>query len=134
MAEAAPFYRDVANGPDAIEAVWIKAADGVRLRLAIWPEGDKGTILLFPGRTEYIEKYARTAADFARRGYAMIAVDWRGQGLADRSLDDRNTGHVMHFADYQMDVAAIQGAIRDRGKPSMMARSPMAPPMEWPIR
>ena len=117
MPDPAPFYRDVAGGPEQVEAQWLTAADGVRLRLAIWPEGEKGTVLLFPGRTEYIEKYACTAADLKARGFAMLAVDWRGQGLADRALDDRKTGHVMHFVDYQMDVAAIMEALEARGLP-----------------
>ncbi|MDJ0827004.1 MAG: alpha/beta hydrolase [Rhodobacter sp.] len=113
----APFYADVADGPPGAEAEWLTARDGVRLRLAHWPGGTKGTVLLFPGRTEYIEKYGPTAGEFARLGYGMAAIDWRGQGLADRALDDRNTGHVMHFRDYQMDVAAMLDAMGARGLP-----------------
>jgi len=45
----------------------------------------KGTVLLFPGRTEYIEKYGPAAADFLARGFATVVIDWRGQGLADRT-------------------------------------------------
>ncbi|MDJ0630604.1 MAG: alpha/beta hydrolase [Rhodobacter sp.] len=117
MAAAAPFYGDVADGPPGAEAEWLTASDGVRLRAAYWPDGGKGTVLLFPGRTEYIEKYGATAGDFAELGYAMAAIDWRGQGLADRALDDRNTGHVMHFSDYQMDVAAMLDAVSAHGLP-----------------
>lgn len=117
MADAAPFYRKVAEGPETAYAVWIHAADGVRLRVALWPGGAKGTVLLFPGRTEYIEKYGRTAGDLAAQGYGTIAIDWRGQGLADRALDDCNTGHVVHFMDYQQDVAALLKVARAHSLP-----------------
>ncbi len=74
-------------------------------------------MLLFPGRTEYIEKYGRTAGDLADLGFSTIAIDWRGQGLADRALDDRNTGHVMHFIDYQQDVAVLLDTARAHDLP-----------------
>jgi lysophospholipase len=68
-------------------------------------------VLLLPGRTEYIEKYGRAAQDLAARGYATVAVDFRGQGLADRLLADPIKGHVAHFADYQLDIAAVMNWI-----------------------
>ena len=76
--------------------------------MGVWPRGDRGTILLFPGRTEYIEKYAHTAAAFGAQGYATLAVDWRGQGLSDRLLADARVGHVGQMCDYQLDVAAMR--------------------------
>lgn len=113
----APFYADVADGPEGGKAYWLTTPDGVRIRIAVWATGDKGTILMFPGRTEYAEKYGRTAAEMRARGYALVSVDWRGQGLADRMLDDPATGHVMHFSDYQQDVAAVLDATEDLGLP-----------------
>ncbi len=104
----APLFTDVAPGPDDGAAVWIEASDGVKLRVATWGmDAQKGTVLLFPGRTEYVEKYGPAAQDFAERGYCTIAIDWRGQGLADRFLEDRRVGHVAEFSDYQQDVAAM---------------------------
>lgn len=111
--EAAPLFHDVAEGPEGGAAWWLRTADGVRLRIGFWPcAGARGTVLLFPGRTEFVEKYGRTAADLAARGYAMLAVDWRGQGLADRPLADREVGHVCRFTDYQQDVATVVAAAR----------------------
>lgn len=102
----APLFEDVAGGPAGGVAHWLHAADGKRIRVAHWlPEGDaNGTVMMFPGRTEYIEKYGDTANEFVKRGFATLAVDWRGQGLADRLLDDARVGHVDKFTDYQKDV------------------------------
>jgi lysophospholipase len=90
-------------------AHWVHADDGTRLRVGLWKSGsrEKGTILLFPGRTEYIEKYGRTVTDLVKLGYSVLIVDWRGQGLSDRITEDPMTGHVLRFIDYQKDVAAM---------------------------
>lgn len=107
----APFHSDVAGGPDTVQTYWIKTADSVRLRLGYWPcENARGTLLLLPGRTEYLEKYGITAAEFARLGYAVLTVDWRGQGLSDRLYEDRRVGHVHRFQDFQTDLAALRAA------------------------
>lgn len=114
----APFYSDIAFGPEGGAAHWVKTADGLRIRVAHWTrDAAKGTVLLFPGRTEYIEKYGDAAREFAAGGYATVAVDWRGQGLADRLLEDRALGHVGRFADYQLDVATTLAHARSLGLP-----------------
>ena len=105
---AAPLFTEVADGPADGRAVWLKAADGVRIRAALWnPKAPKGTIFLLPGRTEYVEKYGRAAGELATHGYATLCVDWRGQGLADRVLPDKMIGHVGDFAEYQFDLDAL---------------------------
>lgn len=109
--EKAPFLGEFADGPDGGAAYWLTADDGVRLRIGVWPSGEKGTVLLFPGRTEWAEKYGRAAADFAARGYAMVSIDWRGQGLADRLIANPAIGHVGVFSDYQRDVSAVMAAV-----------------------
>jgi lysophospholipase len=107
VSAAAPYFAEVADGPPG-HAVWLTAADGLRIRAGFWPlAGAKGTVLLLPGRSEYVEKYGRAARDLALRGYATACVDWRGQGLADRAFDDRMVGHVEDFAAYQRDVDAL---------------------------
>ena len=107
----APFHADVADGPDGGCAYWLTAEDGVRIRVAVWNGGTKGTVLLFPGRTEYAEKYGRTAVDLQTRGYSTVAIDWRGQGLADRLQGNPDIGHVEDFKQYQADLRAVLAAL-----------------------
>jgi len=109
--ETAPYRADLADGPEDGQAWWASARDGVRLRIGAFNrDAAKGTVLLFPGRTEYVEKYGRAAHDLAQRGLATLVIDWRGQGLSDRLSDDPMSGHVHHFPDYQQDVAAMVAA------------------------
>ena len=111
---AAPFYSDVCPSGENATAYWAHTSDNKRIRLAVWAENAaRGTVLLFPGRTEYVEKYAACAADLESRGYCTIAVDWRGQGLADRLLGDPMVGHVEKFHDYQKDVDALLRAAEE---------------------
>lgn len=108
----APLHDAIARAPRGGRAFWLKAADGLRLRIGHWPgpAAPRGTVFLLPGRTEYVEKYGPTAAAFAARSYGLLAIDWRGQGLADRLLDDPLKGHVGRFSDYQLDLAAVEQA------------------------
>jgi lysophospholipase len=115
LADGAPFHSDLADGPPGGTAFWLTADDGVRLRCGWWPGGTRGTIVLFPGRSEYVEKYGRTARAFHDAGFAVAAIDWRGQGLADRSAPD--IGDVAHFDAYQRDVTAYLDALLAIGAP-----------------
>ncbi|GFE51999.1 hydrolase [Roseobacter cerasinus] len=105
---SAPFLSDIAFGAPGGVAYWAQTSDAKRIRIGAWqrPEA-KGTVLIFPGRTEFIEKYDICAAQLAQRGLASMAIDWRGQGLADRMLDNPLIGHVDSFPDYQKDVDAL---------------------------
>lgn len=88
----------------------VTTSDGVRLRFARWrPENGMclGTVCVFPGRTEKIEKYFETVRDLRRRHFAVAALDWRGQGGSQRLLANRMKGHVGNFAEYQLDLDAF---------------------------
>ncbi len=119
--QAAPLYTDFGAGPAGGAAYWLTTSDGVRIRIGVWTaDTARGTVLLFCGRTEYVEKYGIAAAELTARGYATIVIDWRGQGLADRLLDNPNIGHVEDFDDYQKDVAAVLSARRTLDLPEPM--------------
>lgn len=115
---AAPLYVDTGACSEKGSAYWLTASDGVRIRIGVWAaDAPKGTVLLFCGRTEYVEKYALVADAFAQRGLATVVIDWRGQGIADRLLDNTAIGHVDDFGDYQKDVAAMMAAVRTLALP-----------------
>ena len=95
--------------PDNVVAGSIKTPDGVTLRFARFapPPGRKGTVVVLQGRAEFIEKYFETARDLRARGFAVATFDWRGQGLSDRALSDRQKGYVRDFSQYTIDLDAI---------------------------
>ena len=118
MTAQAPFFADVADGPADGAAFWLTTRDGVRIRAGLWNgAGPRGTVFLLPGRTEYVEKYGRSAQYLAQAGWATLSVDWRGQGLADKALKDPMTGHVGDFAEFQVDMAALLGFAEARALP-----------------
>jgi lysophospholipase len=59
---------------------------------------------VFQGRAEFIEKYFETVRDLRARGFAVATLDWRGQGLSDRVLGDRQKGYVRDFYQYGIDL------------------------------
>ncbi len=121
----APFHAGVADGPPGVVAVWLQAG-AARIRVAWWKAGSRGTVVLLPGRTECVEKYGRAAGDMVERGFSVITIDWRGQGLADRALPDPMTGHVDSFDEYQQDLDAMLAEARRAGLPEpfyLMAHS-----------
>lgn len=84
-----------------------RAHDGKMLRFARWEATRgprRGTVCLFGGRGEYIEKYFEVTADLRRRGFAVATLDWRGQGGSERLLPDPMKGHVLDFAEYDQDL------------------------------
>src|SRR5204863_274406 len=70
--------------------------EGVPCRFARWdtPAIGKGTVCVFTGRSEFIEKYFETVRNLRQRGFAVAVMDWRGQGHSSRQLPDRRKGHV----------------------------------------
>lgn len=113
-----PFADDCPPNPDRINAFWLRAADDVRLRVALWQgQQPRATILIFPGRTEYVEKYHHVAAWLVGQGYAVLAIDWRGQGASDRLIANPQAGHIDDFSAYQSDVAAMLKAARQADLP-----------------
>jgi lysophospholipase len=92
--------------PDNVVTGMIRTPDGVALRFARFspPAGRRGTVCVFPGRTEWIEKYFETVRDLRSRGFAVAIIDWRGQGLSQRALDDRLKGYVGSFSEFDIDL------------------------------
>lgn len=73
--------------------------DRNRLRYGIWKAKGtpKGTVIVLPGRREFVEKYYETIADLQDRGFVAVVLDWRGQGGSGRPLPNQNKNHVESF-------------------------------------
>jgi lysophospholipase len=83
------------------------ASDGIALRAARFPlplGQAKGTVCLFQGRAEFIEKYFETIGDLRALGFAVATLDWRGQGRSQRLCGNPRRGHVGAFHHFQRDL------------------------------
>ena len=87
----------------------VGASDGVVLRVARWlgRGAVRGTVCVFPGRGEFIEKYFETIGELVARDFAVVAMDWRGQGLSGRPLANARKGHVDDFSLFERDLDAL---------------------------
>ncbi len=99
--------------PPGVTLAWIETADKLRLRTATWhPHGTaRGTVLVFQGRAEFVEKYHEVVGELVARDFAVVAFDWRGQGASGRSVADGHRGHVERFEDFRHDVEAVAASI-----------------------
>jgi lysophospholipase len=99
---------DNPSPPGGVDA-FIRAADGVKLRVARWLPATpaRGTVAVLQGRNEFIEKYFEVVGDLLSRGFAVASFDWRGQGGSDRQLRNARKGHVDDFSHYERDVDAF---------------------------
>lgn len=95
--------------PDGAAAGMIRTSDGIQLRYARWnPNAPRrGTVCVFPGRSDTIEKYFEVVEELRRRGFAVTVLDWRGQGGSQRRLRDPRKGHVWSFDEYQIDLETL---------------------------
>jgi lysophospholipase len=106
--------------PSGASCIAVRAADGIRLRIAEWPATAvpiQGTVLLLQGRAEFIEKYFETIGHFRARGFDVASFDWRGQGGSERLLRNAKKGHVRRFSDYHLDLDAVFAEMEERASP-----------------
>ncbi len=99
--------------PPGVVASTIRAADGMAIRAARWhPPGEsRGTVIVCPGRAEFVEKYFEVAGELLARGLTAVVFDWRGQGLSGRELDNSRKGHVDDFTLYERDLDALAAQV-----------------------
>lgn len=67
----------------------------------------RGVCMLLNGQTEFIEKYFEVIDELRARGFAVVTMDWRGQGGSVRYLPDHRKGFVARFADYDEDLSTL---------------------------
>ena len=93
--------------PNGAYSGFFDGYDGARLRYARWhPTGTRklGTVCVFPGRGEFIEKYFEVVTDLRARGFTVAIMDWRGQGGSVRLLSNPRKGHIESFRQYERDL------------------------------
>jgi lysophospholipase len=113
---------------EGLETFRVLGPDDKTIRAAFVPyqgEQPRGSVILAPGRTEYIEKYAGTIADLLARGFNVLAVDHRGQGWSDRLGATAYAGHLDSFSKATEHLALAVAAIADRltGKRILLSHS-----------
>ncbi len=97
------------------QASWVEAADGAQLRAALFPAWGRvrGSVVLNPGRTEPVEKYAEVLGELQGRGFSVLAHEWRGQGLSERfarvGRDRANdpAGHARGWRRFMSDLSRV---------------------------
>jgi lysophospholipase len=94
--------------PDGAKAHWLTGRGGVKVRFMTAPAlgQPRGSVVLAPGRTEFVEKYFEVIRELQGRGFCVFSIDWRGQGLSDRELADPQKGYFKSFDDPIDDLAA----------------------------
>jgi lysophospholipase len=96
--------------PGAAVSGMVDLPDGKRIRYARFAATGRplqGTVVIVPGRNDYIEKYFETIADLSTRGFSAVIFDLRGQGGSDRLLHDPNRGYIADFQDYANDLGPL---------------------------
>jgi lysophospholipase len=83
-----------------LETFRVAGPGGKSIRAAFAPfagKKNRGSVIISPGRSEFIEKHATTASDLISRGYNVLIVDQRGQGWSDRLTANPMAGHMDSF-------------------------------------
>ncbi|MBL8531660.1 MAG: alpha/beta hydrolase [Hyphomonadaceae bacterium] len=94
--------------PDGAEEHWLEGRGGVKVRVMTAPSTagpPRGSVIVAPGRTEFIEKYFEVTRELQRRGFAVFCIDWRGQGLSGREVENALKGHLASFDDPVNDLS-----------------------------
>ncbi|MFN4225860.1 MAG: alpha/beta fold hydrolase [Hyphomonas sp.] len=104
--------------PEGASIVWFKGEGGRALRACAAPALSaaraRGTVIVCPGRTEFIEKYFEVGRELQQMGFAVLILDWPGQGMSDRLLDDSRKGHIDRFETFMAALAKGLDAFSDR--------------------
>ncbi len=96
--------------PDGAVFRYVERPDGGKIRYGYWPArggSTKGSVMVFPGRSEFIEKYNEVIADLLARGFAVACIDWRNQGLSARPLPNRHKHYIEDFATMLDDMDGV---------------------------
>ncbi len=90
-----------------MEFDYFTAGDNRLIRYGMTPVptgSSRGCLLLLNGRSEFMEKYEIVVTQLVSRGFHVASLDWRGQGLSVRELENRDKGYVRSFQCYLEDL------------------------------
>lgn len=91
---------------------------GVELRTgSIKSDNSKGTVIVVPGFTGSIEMTMREIAQIHKAGFTVAAIEYRGQGLSYRPLDNPEKGYVEDYSILADEIAQFANAKREKDKP-----------------
>lgn len=118
FAAAPPRPGPTSDGGLELEYVTV---EGMRVRLGHRPATrraqPRATVVVLPGRAEFIEKYGETLDQLDELGFASAILDWRGQGGSDRYLAWRLRGHVPQVEAYLADLDAVMARLEQLDLP-----------------
>lgn len=103
--------------PDGAEEHWLEGRGGVKVRVMTAPPSRgpaRGSVIVAPGRTEFIEKYFEVIRELQSRGFAVFCIDWRGQGMSGREVDNPLKGHLANFDDPVNDLSTALKLLGDK--------------------
>jgi lysophospholipase len=103
--------------PEGAEEHWLEGRGGVKVRVMTAPSTrgpPRGSVIVAPGRTEFIEKYFEVIHELQARGFTVFCIDWRGQGLSGREVDNPQKGHFVTFDDPVNDLATALKLLADK--------------------
>lgn len=103
--------------PEGAEEHWLEGRGGVKVRVMTAPSTHgtaRGSVIVAPGRAEFIEKYFEVLGELQGRGFAVFCIDWRGQGLSGREVANPVKGHFASFDDPVNDLASALKLLADK--------------------
>jgi lysophospholipase len=104
------------DAPEGAEEHWLEGRGGVKVRVLTAPAtiaNPRGSVIVAPGRTEFIEKYFEVLRELQARGFAVFCIDWRGQGLSGREVENGVKGHFASFDDPVNDLSTALKLLGD---------------------
>ncbi len=92
----------------ATEAIQV-GSPAREIRVGRWSPATpaKAVVLLLNGLTEFLEKYQEVADDLTARGLEVLSLDWGGQGLSHRLLENKQKIHTRDYADRLEEADAL---------------------------
>lgn len=99
--------------------------DGGWLRHARWhpQRAARGTVVMLNGRSEFIEKYHPIARAWTERGYEVLSMEWRGQGLSSRLTGEHKPSRQRgYIRDYRILIEDLRQFLAAVVRPAVSAR------------